>query len=93
MIVLDLVLPDCDGYSVVDWLRRYDRLHSTPLVVYSALDLADIEQERLRLGETMFFTKSRVSQGEFEQRVVGLLDGIVSASANGKGRDEAHTHR
>jgi CheY-like chemotaxis protein len=60
VIVLDLGLPDIDGYAVVDALRSDSDLRTAVLVVYTADDLSGIDQDRLRLGETAFFTKSRV---------------------------------
>ena len=77
LLVLDLGLPDGDGFEVVDWMRRHDRLGDTPLVVYTASDLSPEDRERLRLGETEFLIKTRVSPEEFESRVVGLLRRVV----------------
>ncbi len=79
LLVLDLILPDGDGFMVVDWLRQQDRLRQVPLVVYSAKDLNDAERGRLRLGQTQFFTKGRITPEEFEQRVIGLLRQIIPA--------------
>ena len=77
LLVLDLILPDGDGFMVADWLKQHDRLRQMPLVVYSAKDLDGEERERLQLGHTAFFTKGRITPEEFEQRVLGLLDRIV----------------
>ncbi|HEY9794033.1 MAG TPA: PAS domain S-box protein [Leptolyngbyaceae cyanobacterium] len=77
LLILDLVLPDGDGFAVVEWLSQHNCLHSVPLVVYSAQDLDTSERNRLRLGQTEFLTKSRVTMQEFEQRVMELLQGIT----------------
>jgi PAS domain S-box-containing protein len=82
LLILDLVLPDLDGFAVVDWLRTHKQLRRVPLVVYSAAESAPDEQERLRLGPTEFLTKSRVPPEEFERRVVHLLDALTT---NGRG--------
>ncbi|MEA2343096.1 MAG: hypothetical protein QOF63_1265 [Thermoanaerobaculia bacterium] len=74
LIVLDLGLPDLDGYEVVRSLRRSPTLKHVPLLVYSALDLGSSEQSRLRLGTTEFLTKSRCSLTDFEARVVRLIE-------------------
>jgi PAS domain S-box-containing protein len=74
LIVLDLGLPDLDGYGVVRSLRTSPTLQHVPLLVYSALDLGSSEQSRLRLGATEFLTKSRCSLTDFEARVVRLLE-------------------
>jgi CheY-like chemotaxis protein len=73
MIILDLVLPEGDGFDVVDWLRRHDRLRGAPLVVYSAKEVDPRDRDRLRLGPTEFVTKGRVAPEEFEKRVIRLL--------------------
>ena len=77
LLVLDLMLPEGDGFSVVNWLRRHDRLRAVPLVVYTAKDLDDSDRDRLRLGQTYFFTKGRVTPEDFERRVVELVQRVV----------------
>lgn len=73
VIVLDLVLPEMDGFEVVQWLRAREKFAHVPLVVYTAHEVTASDQERLRLGRTEFMTKSRVSPEQFEQRVIELL--------------------
>ena len=75
LIVLDLMLPEIDGFAVVEWIRRRQPLARIPLLVYSAREVSAAEQERLTLGPTEFVTKSRVSIEEFEARVAHLLFG------------------
>ncbi|HEX3578001.1 MAG TPA: ATP-binding protein [Thermoanaerobaculia bacterium] len=79
MIVLDLGLPDVDGFAVVKSLRRLPLLRYVPLLVYSARDLGSADQARLRLGPTEFLTKSRCSPTDFQAHVIGLL-GTARAS-------------
>ncbi|HUX86778.1 MAG TPA: response regulator, partial [Chloroflexota bacterium] len=77
LLVLDLILPHGDGFSVVDWLRQHNRLRSVPVVVYSARDLAASDRDRLRLGYTRFLTKGRISPEQFEEQVISLLRQIM----------------
>ena len=83
LVVLDLVLPECDGFAVVDWLKNHDRLCQVPLVVYTAKDIDNSDKERLKLGETLFLTKGRISPLEFEERVIKLLNRIVLKTEGG----------
>ncbi len=73
LIVLDLSLPDGDGFNVVDWLRRHDELAHLPLVVYSAREIAPAERSQLQLGPTHFLTKARVQPQQLESLVLTLL--------------------
>jgi CheY-like chemotaxis protein len=77
LLVLDLILPEVDGFEVVSWLRRHGRLCDIPLVVYTAKDLTEEDREQLRLGASEFLTKSQVSLEEFEKRVLGLLNQVI----------------
>lgn len=78
LLVLDLALPESNGFAVVDWLRQHNQLCRVPLVIYTAKDLDDAERQRLRLGQTLFLTKGRVSPDEFEKQVMELIDRVTS---------------
>jgi PAS domain S-box-containing protein len=78
LIVLDLALPDMDGYAVVSSLRETAALRRIPLIVYSAMEVGSGDQARLRLGPTEFLTKSRCSLAEFEQHVVRLVAAVAN---------------
>jgi CheY-like chemotaxis protein len=80
LIVLDIVLPDGDGFAVVEQLRQDGRLSSVPLVVYTARELSPLDRERLTLGETQVLFKSKVSPQDFERKVLALLDGAVGGA-------------
>jgi CheY-like chemotaxis protein len=77
MIVLDLGLPDMDGSAVVQVLREDNTLRLVPLVVYTVRELDKQQRENLRLGETLFFTKSRIPPDQFEEKVVQFMKRII----------------
>ena len=73
MLVLDIGLPDGDGFNVVDWLRQNENLAHIPLVVYSGRDLSPAEQRNLTLGPTHFLTKARVQPQQLDALVMTML--------------------
>jgi urea ABC transporter urea binding protein len=77
LIVLDMILPDMDGSIVVETLRKDNVLRSIPLVVYTVRELDKQQREDLRLGETLFFTKSRIPPDQFEEKVVQFMKRIL----------------
>lgn len=87
LLVLDLGLPEQDGFAVVDWLRQHNRLCQVPLVIYTARDLTEHDRERLKLGQTLFVTKGRITPQEFERRVVNLLNRLIHGT-----NDSDHDH-
>jgi len=80
LLVLDPLMPDQDGFAVVDWMRQREPLCQMPIVVYAAGELTVAEQQQLTLGPTQFFTKSRIPPEQFEQQVIQWLGRIFPAS-------------
>ncbi|MDQ4143958.1 MAG: response regulator [Actinomycetota bacterium] len=81
LLLLDLVLPELDGFTVIDWLRRHDQLRLVPVVLYTAKDLDDSEREQLKLGDIHFLTKGRIAPEEFEHQVMQLLSHMTRNGA------------
>jgi len=73
LLVLDIGLPDGDGFNVVDWLRQHETLANLPLVVYSGRQLTPAERRQLTLGPTHFLTKARVQPQQLEALVLTML--------------------
>ena len=73
LLVLDLSLPDGDGFNVVDWLRQHEDFANLPLVVYSAREISPGERPALQLGPTHFLTKAKVQPQQLESLVLTML--------------------
>ena len=73
LLVLDISLPDGDGFNVVYWLRQHENLARLPLVVYSGRELSQAERRQLTLGPTHFLTKARVQPQELEALILTML--------------------
>jgi len=73
LLVLDIGLPDGDGFNVVDWLRQRENLANIPLVVYSGRELSPAERRHLTLGPTYFLAKARVQPQQLEALVFTML--------------------
>jgi PAS domain S-box-containing protein len=73
LLVLDIGLPDGDGFNVVDWLRKHKDLARLPLVIYSGRELSAVERLQLTLGPTHFLTKAHVHPQQLEALVLTML--------------------
>jgi signal transduction histidine kinase/CheY-like chemotaxis protein len=82
LLILDLTLPDGDGFTLVEWLRQQPTLRALPLVVYSGREISDGERTKLRLGPTEFLTKAKVQPQEVEELVVSMVQRLHSKSTN-----------
>ena len=79
LLILDVGLPDGDGFWVADWLRQDQRLRDVPTVVYTARDLDAADRRRLDTGHTSFMTKGDVPLEEFERDVLRLVGTLAPA--------------
>lgn len=73
LLILDLTLPDGDGFSLVEWLREQPGMRSLPLVVYSGREVSEGEMSQLQLGPTEFLTKAKVQPHEVEALVLTMV--------------------
>ncbi|QMU74525.1 PAS domain-containing protein [Streptacidiphilus sp. PB12-B1b] len=80
LVVMDLMLIRRRRVGIVDWLRGNDRLHRTPLVVYTSVDSPE-QRHGLRSGETVLFLAERSTSNEVQARIVDLL-GKIGALGN-----------
>jgi len=78
LLILDLTLPDGDGFSLVDWLRQQPGFRTLPLVVYSGREVSDAEMSKLRLGPTQFLTKAKVQPHQVEELVLNIVHRLHS---------------
>lgn len=73
LLVLDIGLPDGDGFNLVDWLRQHESLVRLPLAIYSGHDLSPAERREIILGPTHFLSKVRVQPQQLEALVLTML--------------------
>jgi CheY-like chemotaxis protein len=71
LILLDILLPDLDGLSVCDILRRQPATKKTPIIFVSALSSAITRCAASRQADD-FFTKP-LDLPRFERRIAELL--------------------
>lgn len=73
LLILDLMMPNLDGFQLVRLLRQRRWTQQIPLLVLTALDLTEGEKTLLQLGPTRHLTKGKLIQEEIVARVRELL--------------------
>jgi signal transduction histidine kinase/CheY-like chemotaxis protein len=82
LLILDLALPDGNGFALVEWIRQQPALRTLPLVVYSGREVSEVDMVKLRLGPTEFLTKAKVQPREVEELVLSMVERIRSRFAD-----------
>jgi DNA-binding response OmpR family regulator len=77
LIVLDLMMPDPDGFKVCRMLREYPRFTLTPIIIVTALDDSDSKIVAFGAGADDYLTKPFHIE-ELTQRVRDLLNKVNS---------------
>lgn len=64
LIILDLVLPDMDGFTLLEILQNDPHLREIPVIVYSGTDIKPEERERLQKHIRWIVSKADMSREE-----------------------------
>ncbi len=75
LLILDLMMPNLDGFQLVRLLRQRRWTQQIPLLVLTALDLTEGEKTLLQLGPTHHLTKGPAFAEEIVARVRELVKG------------------
>ncbi|HLF26629.1 MAG TPA: pyridoxal-phosphate dependent enzyme [Anaerolineae bacterium] len=75
LIILDLTMPNLDGFSVLSTLKLDRRTRHIPVIVVSARDVTETERQRLSGQIEALYQKGSLSPHVFVDRVVQVLGG------------------
>ncbi len=73
LILLDLMLPDVDGFEILKRIKKESNLHNTPVIVFSNLpEEKDIEKAK-NIGISEFMVKSNFNLDELTTKIKELI--------------------
>jgi CheY-like chemotaxis protein len=78
VVLLDLLMPDMDGFSVVEMLRAEPDTAEVPIVVLTHKEMTRAERDRLGDRINHLAQKGELDRGELVALVAGLANGEVS---------------
>jgi len=77
LILLDLMMPEMDGFEFMEALRRRQEPPQVPVIVITAKDLTEEDRRRLNGGVERILQKGATSQQEVVELVRALLAGRI----------------
>ena len=73
VILLDLLMPEMDGFAFLDELRKRDQLKELPVVVLTAKDLTEEDHARLNGGVARVLQKGASGRDDILNELAGVL--------------------
>ncbi len=82
VILLDIVLPDMDGYEILENLAKDEATKNIPVYVFSNLSAKEDIERATKLGAKEFLTKSSFTPTQLVDEIKKLMGGQVSEPEN-----------
>ena len=73
LILLDLLLPNVDGFEVLSTLKENPKTSSIPVIILSNLSSGDDIEKGLKLGAADFLIKSQSASEEIIEKIKSFL--------------------
>jgi DNA-binding response OmpR family regulator len=91
IILLDLMMPDMDGFAVCRALKENPKTAEIPVIMITARDDLDARSEGIRLGVSDFLAKP-VFRRQLASRIRAQLDMLAASRATDAALDRFNSH-
>lgn len=72
-VILDLILPDLDGFELLEAIKSEDELRDLSVFVFTDLSDEDSKHRSMELGADYYFIKTDFDINEFSEKVIRIL--------------------
>jgi len=72
LIILDIILPEMDGFELCQRIRNHEKYQTTPIIAFTSLPIEDVKEKLIEAGFSFFFSKT-MNFFEFIQNILTLI--------------------
>lgn len=72
-VILDLILPDIDGFEIIERIKSDEDLSEIPIFVFTDISDQDSKSRSLELGADYYFIKADFDVNEFADKVIRIM--------------------
>lgn len=73
LVLLDLILPKMDGFSVLEALKKDDATKNIPVIVLTNLESVEDVERVIGLGATTYLVKANYDLGDIIEKIKEVL--------------------
>lgn len=84
LILLDILMPDVDGYEMLAGLKKNEKTKNIPAIIFSNLSQKEEIEKGLKLGAKDFIIKTSLTPTELEHKVKEYLSAGKAGLKNKK---------
>ena len=84
LILLDILMPDVDGYEMLAGLKKNEKTKNIPAIIFSNLSQKEEIEKGLKLGAKDFIIKTSLTPAELEHKVKEYLSAGKAGLKNKK---------
>lgn len=74
LILLDVILPQLDGFSVLEEIKRNAGTKNIPVVVLTSLGTAEDQEKGIKMGAVDYIIKASLTPAELSEKVSSILN-------------------
>jgi CheY-like chemotaxis protein len=74
VIVLDLILPEVDGFEILDILKKNDKTKNIPIILFSNLGSDEDIEKGQRLGAAKFLVKANADLDDVRREIMTVIE-------------------
>ncbi|MCP4350759.1 MAG: response regulator [Desulfobacterales bacterium] len=82
IIILDLMMPDTDGFTVLDHIRGEPLTRNIPVIILTAKELTQKENNRLKNAVHHIVTKGKMEKDRFLRNIEDILKSLAIPTTN-----------
>lgn len=72
-VFLDIIMPEMDGFEVLEIIKKDERFEKIPVFIFSNLDNEEDKQQAIALGADEYFVKAQHTPSELAQKIDLIL--------------------
>ena len=74
LILLDVILPQLDGFSALEEIKRSAGTKNIPVVVLTSLGTAEDQEKGIKMGAVDYIIKASLTPAELSEKVSSILN-------------------